>query len=137
MCEAKTVLIVDDDEQVAGFLSELLSETEGVEQVLVAGDGFDAGAKVQSFKPDCIVLDLMMPGMNGFEVCRRLKHFVRCENLFDAFALGPPALSHGHHLWMQGTDDDRQSPHGDSRGQHLMGKRLSELLGRGDQRRVS
>jgi DNA-binding response OmpR family regulator len=39
----------------------------------VDGDGFEAGIKVTSFKPGLIVLDLMMPGIDGFEVCRRIK----------------------------------------------------------------
>jgi len=39
---------------------------------VLARDGFGAGSKVQSFKPDVILLDLMMPGMNGFEVCKAL-----------------------------------------------------------------
>ncbi len=68
------ILIVDDDEQFAGFLFELLSGLDNTPEIDVACDGFDAGRKVQAFNPDIILLDLMMPGMNGFDVCHQLKN---------------------------------------------------------------
>lgn len=64
------VLIVDDDRQFAGYLKELLGESAETE---LAHDGFDAGHKVSVFAPDVVLLDLMMPGMDGFEACRRIK----------------------------------------------------------------
>ena len=67
------ILIVDDDVQVAGYLYELLS-TCGVEmEIQTAHDGFEAGAKVMNLKPDIVLLDLMMPGINGFQVCQIIK----------------------------------------------------------------
>ncbi|MCF8138696.1 MAG: response regulator, partial [Desulfotignum sp.] len=38
-----------------------------------AKDGFDAGMKIMTFKPGLVILDLIMPGMDGFEVCRQIK----------------------------------------------------------------
>jgi excisionase family DNA binding protein len=67
------VLIVDDDNQLVRYLSELLDGLPGIEAVETAIDGFDAGQKVERFKPDVVLLDIMMPGMNGFDVCTRLK----------------------------------------------------------------
>lgn len=67
------VLIVDDDEPLRSYLYELLVGRPGIEALEVAEDGFDAGLKVKSFQPDVLLLDLMMPGMNGFDVCSRLK----------------------------------------------------------------
>ncbi len=67
------VLIVDDDNQLVRYLSELLDGLPGIEAVETAVDGFDAGQKVERFKPDVVLLDIMMPGVNGFEVCTRLK----------------------------------------------------------------
>jgi len=65
------ILIVDDDAVVRESTSEILSrykyETETAE------DGFEAGVKVAQFKPDLVILDLIMPRMDGFEVCRYLK----------------------------------------------------------------
>jgi excisionase family DNA binding protein len=67
------VLIVDDDEQIRGYLVELLAECSGDVTVETARDGFEAGQKVNTFQPHVLLLDLMMPGLNGFEVCRFLK----------------------------------------------------------------
>ncbi len=67
----KKILIVDDDPQFQAMLTQMLSthkyETE------VASDGFEAGVKVMEFKPGLIILDLIMPGMDGFEVCKQIK----------------------------------------------------------------
>jgi excisionase family DNA binding protein len=72
-CKALRVLIVDDDKQVAGFLVEWLTGLDEPFIVSAATDGFDAGSKVYAFKPDIILLDLMMPIMDGFAVCRKIK----------------------------------------------------------------
>ena len=67
----KKILIVDDDPQIQELISEMLSahqyETE------VASSGFEAGAKVMKFKPCLIILDLIMPEISGFKVCRSIK----------------------------------------------------------------
>jgi len=67
------VLIVDDDRAVVGFLRELLEGGEHPTVVETAFDGFDAGRKVHAFSPDVVLLDLMMPGIRGTEVCRQIK----------------------------------------------------------------
>lgn len=67
------ILIVDDDRQFAAYLSELLTGLGEKVVVDVAYDGFDAGCKVHTFKPDTVLLDLMMPGLDGFRVCRQIK----------------------------------------------------------------
>ncbi len=67
------VLIVDDDRNFARYVAEALT-TQGSNVITdTAHDGFDAGTKVLSFEPHVVVLDLIMPGLDGFEVCRRLK----------------------------------------------------------------
>ena len=66
------LLIVDDDRQLVGYIRELLSEIESL-QIETAYDGFDAGTKMQVIRPHVVLLDLMMPGLNGFEVCQRIK----------------------------------------------------------------
>lgn len=67
------VLIVDDDRAVVGFLTELLQDDEQRIVVETAHDGFEAGRKLHSFLPDVVLLDLMMPGIRGTEVCRQIK----------------------------------------------------------------
>jgi len=70
---APRILVVDDDPQLSGYLVELLASLPEPIVTEVASDGFDAGRKVLTFRPDVVLLDLMMPGLDGFEVCRRLK----------------------------------------------------------------
>lgn len=67
----KRVLIVDDDPDALSELSSAFS-AEGFE-VDLASSGFEAGRKVYACKPDLILLDFLMPGMDGFEVCSVLK----------------------------------------------------------------
>ena len=67
------VLIVDDDMGVVGFLRELIGGGDYDVVVETAHNGFDAGRLAQSFIPDVMLLDLMMPGLSGTEVCRQIK----------------------------------------------------------------
>ncbi|TAN66770.1 MAG: response regulator [Methylobacter sp.] len=67
------ILVVDDDKQVTGYLVELLTGPDEPFIVSSAADGFEAGSKVYSFEPDVILLDLMMPKLDGFAVCRQIK----------------------------------------------------------------
>lgn len=66
-----TVLIVDDTPGNLALLSDTLSEANY--RVLVATDGQSALEQIQYVKPDIILLDVMMPGIDGFETCNRLK----------------------------------------------------------------
>lgn len=66
-----TVLIVDDTPANLAVLSDMLSESGF--RVLVATDGISALEQIQYLKPDIILLDVMMPGIDGFETCQRLK----------------------------------------------------------------
>ena len=68
---SKKVLIVDDEKDLVDML-KLRIEAMGYE-VYSAFDGQEGLAKAREIKPDLIVLDIMMPKMNGYEVCRFLK----------------------------------------------------------------
>lgn len=68
---ARRILIVDDDANIRKILNRALSG-DGHE-VAWASDGFEAGIQTMKFNPHLILLDLFMPRMDGFEVCRRLK----------------------------------------------------------------
>jgi len=67
------VLVVDDDRSVVGFLQELLESSSDSITVEVAYGGFEAGRKVHMFTPDIVLLDYMMPGIKGSEVCQQIK----------------------------------------------------------------
>ena len=67
----KKILIVDDDRSITTMLQGLLSAPGYT--VLVAYDGLDAMVQVKSHLPDVIILDIMMPEINGYDVCSNLK----------------------------------------------------------------
>lgn len=67
----ETILIVDDTPANLGVLVETLGEAGY--QLMVAEDGEEALAQTERTRPDLILLDVMMPGIDGFETCRRLK----------------------------------------------------------------
>jgi excisionase family DNA binding protein len=68
----KRILIVDDDLDFGRYLVELLEQVKDVEIELV-NYSFSAGLRVRSFKPDIVLLDIMMPGIDGVKVCQMLK----------------------------------------------------------------
>jgi len=69
--EGTRILVVDDDRPLLELMAHTLRE-EGY-QVSVAFDGYEAGLKMATLKPDLLVLDLIMPGVDGFSVCKRVK----------------------------------------------------------------
>ncbi len=82
--DTSKVLIVDDEPQIREFLKGAL-ETESIAfkedgtgkkikfEVETAGDGYEGLIKVGDFKPDLLILDIRMPRIDGFELCRRLR----------------------------------------------------------------
>jgi DNA-binding response OmpR family regulator/DNA-binding CsgD family transcriptional regulator len=66
-----TVLVVDDTPETLGFLTDTLDHAGFT--VLIATDGESALALVEQITPDLVLMDAVMPGLDGFETCRRLK----------------------------------------------------------------
>jgi putative two-component system response regulator len=67
------ILIVDDAVENIKLVTEILNRPKNEYRIEAAGDGYEALEKVKEFKPDLIMLDVVMPGIDGFEVCRILK----------------------------------------------------------------
>jgi DNA-binding response OmpR family regulator len=67
------ILIVDDDEALLGTLKDTLGGSIPEALVRTATDGYEGLVQVGAFHPDLLVLDVRMPRLDGFEVCRRLK----------------------------------------------------------------
>lgn len=68
------VLIVDDEENIIKFLKMGL-EAEGYE-VYSADNGIEGVERAKNIKPDVVILDIMMPGLNGYEACREIKNSI-------------------------------------------------------------
>ncbi len=68
---SQKILVVDDDPDIREVLTAVL-ETEGY-QVVTAGDGIEGLATLKAERPDLMILDLLMPKMDGYAVCKELK----------------------------------------------------------------
>ncbi len=68
----RKVLLVDDDPEIVELLNRALLD-DGRFEVKMAANGFDAGMMVKEYRPDLIVLDVMLPDINGKEVCHRVR----------------------------------------------------------------
>jgi len=75
------ILIVDDDEQFSGFLFNLFETVPEKLAIKVVNSGFEAGGAVHQFKPHIILLDLTLPGIDGFMVCQQLKSELSTKNI--------------------------------------------------------
>ena len=99
----KRILIVDDDLQVQKYLTVILSskkyETE------TASSGFEAGAKVVRFNPALIILDLIMPEMSGFEVCRQIKKNSETSHMKILVLTGYDSKENRERITEAGADD--------------------------------
>ena len=69
----RKVLIVDDDEELVELMVDVFSR-DGRFDIRTANNGFDAGMLVREFRPDLVVLDVMLPDINGKEVCQRVRN---------------------------------------------------------------
>jgi DNA-binding response OmpR family regulator len=76
----RKVLLVDDDPDLVEMMSKVL-EDDGRFEVRIAGNGFDAGMMVKEYRPDLIVLDVMLPDINGKEVCQRVRSDPNLEDV--------------------------------------------------------
>ena len=70
----KTILIIDDEEPIRELL-KLTLQSAGFDSVLEASNGEDGLALAMRYKPDLILLDLMLPGMDGMTICQRVREF--------------------------------------------------------------
>ena len=75
----KKVLIVDDEKDIVETLKFML-EAENI-SCITAYDGEEAFSKVKSEKPDLIILDVMLPKINGYKVCRLLKFDAKYKDI--------------------------------------------------------
>lgn len=71
MVNKQKILIVDDDENIAELISLYLNKE--CFETMIVGDGEAALTAVESFEPNLILLDLMLPGMDGYQVCREVR----------------------------------------------------------------
>jgi DNA-binding LytR/AlgR family response regulator len=84
-----TVLVVDDEELARARIGELLADISGVQVVGEAENGLEAVKRIEELRPDVVILDIQMPGMDGFEVVEALSDLplVIFATAYDEYAI--------------------------------------------------
>lgn len=77
----KKVLLIDDEEDITDLIEDILLK-EGFKNILKAHSGLDGIIMCRDEKPDVVVLDIMLPDIDGIEVCKKIREFSYCPILF-------------------------------------------------------
>jgi excisionase family DNA binding protein len=105
----RKVLLVDDDAELVELMTKVLEE-DGRFEVRIASNGFDAGMMVKEYRPDLIVLDVMLPDINGKEVCHRVRADVSLEDVRILCISGMIEEDKVAELKLAGADDFLHKP---------------------------
>ncbi|MFL5245822.1 MAG: response regulator [Gemmataceae bacterium] len=105
----RKVLLVDDDAELVELMTKVLEE-DGRFEVRIASTGFDAGMMVKEYRPDLIVLDVMLPDINGKEVCHRVRGDGNLEDVRILCISGMIEEDKIHELKLSGADDFLHKP---------------------------
>jgi excisionase family DNA binding protein len=105
----RKVLLVDDDAELVELMNKVLEE-DGRFEVRIATNGFDAGMMVKEYRPDLIVLDVMLPDINGREVCHRVRSDNTLEDVRILCISGMIEEDKVQELKLSGADDFLHKP---------------------------
>ena len=105
----RRALIVDDDEELVELIRDVF-DADGRFDVRVANNGFDAGMMVKEYTPDVIVLDVMLPDINGREVCQRVRSDVTLDDVRIICISGMVEADKIDGLKEAGADELMQTP---------------------------
>jgi len=105
----RKVLLVDDDAELVELMTKVLEE-DGRFEVRIASNGFDAGMMVKEYRPDLIVLDVMLPDINGKEVCHRVRADTTLEDVRILCISGMIEEDKVQELRLSGADDFLHKP---------------------------
>src|ERR1700722_5026603 len=79
MTQKKSILLIEDEEDIAALI-KLQADISGY-KLHVETDGINGLRTIERDKPDLVILDLMLPGMNGLDICRKMKHSPELKNI--------------------------------------------------------
>jgi two-component system OmpR family response regulator len=105
----RKLLIVDDDEELVELIRDVF-EKDGRFDIRTANNGFDAGMLVKEFRPDLVVLDVMLPDINGKEVCQRVRRDGTLDEVRIICISGMVEQDKVADLREAGADDFMQKP---------------------------
>lgn len=75
------ILVVDDEPDIRGLLKAALTQ-EGFSRITLAASGEEAVSACATCVPDVVILDVMLPGIDGFETCKRIREITQCPIIF-------------------------------------------------------
>jgi CheY-like chemotaxis protein len=101
---SKNILVVDDEPEIVDFIKELLTDAVP-HQFETAADGFSAGHLVHTFAPDLVILDLLLPGVDGFQVCRMIREDPETKNSKILAVTGYDSAEIRNKIIESGADD--------------------------------
>jgi excisionase family DNA binding protein len=105
----RKVLLVDDDPDLVEVINKALDD-DGRFEVRIAANGFDAGMMVKEYRPDLIILDVMLPDINGKEVCQRVRADTTLEDVRIICISGMIEEDKVQELKLSGADDFLHKP---------------------------
>jgi len=100
---ALRILIVDDEASLTRYLIALLKDIPDI-HTASASDGFSAGQLVHTFRPDVVLLDLMMDGLDGFQVCRQIKSDPATQHIRIIAITGYPSTENIERILAAGAE---------------------------------
>lgn len=107
----KRVLIVDDDAEIVELMADVLTR-DGRFEIKTASSGYEAGISTQQFRPDLILLDYMLPDVNGNVVCQTIKKNPEFENTKVIIVSGVVKQDEIEQLLRSGAEDFIKKPFG-------------------------
>ena len=105
----RKLLIVDDDVDLVELMVDAFTRDNRFE-IRSANNGFDAGMQVREFRPDLVILDVMLPDINGKEVCQRVRSDETMKSLKIICISGMVEQDKIQDLMMAGADDFMNKP---------------------------
>jgi type IV pilus assembly protein PilB len=108
--KAPKILVVDDDEVIRRLVTKALGSLPVTPEIFSAADGKEGLATAKKVRPDLVVLDIMMPGLSGFDVCQKLRSNIQTAFIPILMLTGNTDEESRTKGYMVGTDDYMSKP---------------------------
>lgn len=108
--KSKKILVIDDEPEVGNLVKDVAAEKFPEAEVKIVYDGFSAGRSLSEYLPDLIVLDLMLPGINGFEVCKHIRSSKFLNGVKILAVTGYDTTENKERIMESGADDYLAKP---------------------------